>query len=590
MNRKTGYADKKEKGKREEVVKAMAAKKRLGEMLVDAEILTEEQLKRAVAEHRKAGLKLGQYLSRQGLVNENQIVDTLSQQLKIEKYHPDQYPLDMDLARMIPFETAQKLQVAPLRKKGRLLTVAMTDPLDINTMDSIEITTNSEVEPVVCTEHEVTQLINGLYGQQSGLSGVMEGMEIEPQSEEEAAQEKSAEEVQVTSLQDMAGEAPVVRLVNSIFAQAIRERASDIHVSPQQNSMQVRFRMDGKLHEVPSPPKSLALPIIARIKILANMDITVSRIPQDGRFTLKMDKREINVRVSSIPTIHGENVVLRLLDMSTGVYSLDRLGMIRPDRDKIEKLIRKAYGMILSTGPTGSGKSTSLYSILNALNSTDTNIITIEDPVEYRIDKIRQVQLNRKAGMTFASGLRSILRQDPDIIMVGEIRDSETAAIAIQAAQTGHRLLSTIHTNDAAGAITRFIDMGVEPFLIASALLVSFAQRLVRTICPYCEESYQPSESALAAWGLDKAENPNFKRGKGCYQCMNTGYKGRTGIFEVLVNDEMVQELILKRKSSQEITRIAVAEGKLRTLKEDAASKVLQGITTLEEAASSVMV
>jgi len=568
----------------------MAAKKRLGEMLVEAGILTEEQLRRAVAEHRKAGLKLGQYLSRQGLVNENQIVDTLSQQLKIEKYHPDQYPLDMDLARMIPFETAQKLQVAPLRKKGRLLTVAMTDPLDINTMDSIEIMTNSEVEPVVCTEREVNQLINGLYGQQSGLSGAMEGMEIEPQSEEEAAQEKSAEEVQVTSLQDMAGEAPVVRLVNSIFAQAIREKASDIHVSPQQNSMQVRFRMDGKLHEVPSPPKSLALPITARIKILANMDITVSRIPQDGRFTLKMDKREINVRVSSMPTIHGENVVLRLLDMSSGVYSLDRLGMIRPDRDKIEKMIRKAYGMILSTGPTGSGKSTSLYSILNALNSTDTNIITLEDPVEYRIDNIRQVQLNRKAGMTFASGLRSILRQDPDIIMVGEIRDSETAAIAIQAAQTGHRLLSTIHTNDAAGAITRFIDMGVEPFLIASALLVSFAQRLVRTICPYCEESYQPSEAALAAWGLDKAENPNFKRGKGCYQCMNTGYKGRTGIFEVLVNDEMIQEMILKRKSSQEITRVAVAERKLRTLKEDAASKVLQGITTMEEAASSVMV
>ena len=559
-------------------------------MLVEAEVLTEEQLRRAVVEHRKAGLKLGQYLSRQGVVNENQIVDTLSQQLKIEKYHPDQYPIDMDLARMIPFETAQKLQVAPLRKKGRLLTVAMTDPLDINIMDSIEIMTNFEVEPVVCTEREVNQLINGLYGQKSGLGGVMEGMEIEAQSEDEAAQEQAAEEVQITSLQDMAGEAPVVRLVNSIFAQAIREKASDIHVSPQQSSMQVRFRMDGKLHEVPSPPKSLALPITARIKILANMDITVSRIPQDGRFTLKMDKREINVRVSSMPTIHGENVVLRLLDMSSGVYSLDRLGMIRPDRDKISTMIRKAYGMILSTGPTGSGKSTSLYSILNELNSTDTNIITLEDPVEYRIDNIRQVQLNRKAGMTFAGGLRSILRQDPDIIMVGEIRDSETAAIAIQAAQTGHRLLSTIHTNDAAGAITRFIDMGVEPFLIASALLVSFAQRLVRTICPYCEEPYQPSESALVAWGLDKAENPNFKRGKGCYQCMNTGYKGRTGIFEVLVNDEMIQEMILKRKSSQEITRVAVAEGKLRTLKEDAASKVLQGITTLEEAASAVMV
>ncbi len=568
----------------------MIVKKRLGEMLVESDLITEEQLRHALVEQKKAGLKLGQYIIRNGMVNESMVVDLLSRQLKIEKYHPDQYPIDMDLARMIPFETAQKLQVAPLRKKGRLLTVAMTDPLDINTMDSIEITTNSEVEPVVCTEHEFNQLINGLYGQNSGLGGVMGGMEVEELSEEEAAQEQSAEEVQVSSLQDMAGEAPVIRLVNSIFAQAIRERASDIHISPQQNSVQVRFRMDGKLHEVPSPPKSLALPITARIKILANMDITVSRIPQDGRFTLKMDNREINVRVSSMPTIYGENVVLRLLDMSSGVYSLDRLGMIRTDRDKIETMIRKAYGMILSTGPTGSGKSTSLYSILNELNSTDTNIITLEDPVEYRINNIRQVQLNRKAGMTFAGGLRSILRQDPDIIMVGEIRDSETAAISIQAAQTGHRLLSTIHTNDAAGAITRFIDMGVEPFLIASALLVSFAQRLVRTICPYCEESYQPSEASLVAWGLDKVQNPNFKRGKGCYQCMGTGYKGRTGIFEVLVNDEMIQEMILKRRSSQEITRVAVGEGKLRTLKEDAASKVLQGITTLEEAASAVMV
>jgi len=409
-------------------------------------------------------------------------------------------------------------------------------------------------------------------------------MDIEAEAEVEKSQESAAEEIQIASLQDMAGEAPVVRLVNSIFAQAIREGASDVHISPQQNNMQVRFRRDGKLHEVPSPPKSFALPITARIKILANIDITVSRIPQDGRFTLRMEKREINVRVSTMPTIHGENVVLRLLDMSSGVYSLDRLGMIKTDRDKIETMVRKAYGMILSTGPTGSGKSTSLYSILNELNSADTNIITLEDPVEYRIDNIRQVQLNRKAGMTFASGLRSILRQDPDIIMVGEIRDSETAEIAIQAAQTGHRLLSTLHTNDAAGAITRFVDMGIEPFL------VSFAQRLVRTVCPYCKEPYMPTQAALAAWGLKNVENANFQRGKGCYQCLNTGYRGRTGIFEVLVNDEMTQELILKRKSAQEITRIAVEQGKLRTLKDDAASKVLQGITTLEEAASAVMV
>jgi type IV pilus assembly protein PilB len=567
----------------------MIVRKKLGEMLVESRLITKEQLMQALADHKKAGLKLGQYISRQGMLNEGQIVDMLSKQLKIEKYHPDSYSIDTNLARLIPVETAQKFQVAPLQKKGRLLIVAMTDPLDIGALDAIEVSTNSEVAPVVCTEREINQLINGVYGMQSGMGGIMESMDIEAEIEK-SSDVVSEEEVQVASLQDMAGEAPVIRLVNSIFSQAVREGASDVHISPQQNSVQLRFRMDGKLRGVPSPPKSLVLPIIARIKILANMDITVSRIPQDGRFTLKMEKREINVRVSSMPTIYGENVVMRLLDMSSGVYSLDRLGMVKKDRDKIDNMVRKAYGMILSTGPTGSGKSTSLYSILNELNQEDTNIITLEDPVEYRIANIRQVQLNRKAGMTFASGLRAILRQDPDIIMVGEIRDSETAEISIQAAQTGHRLLSTLHTNDAAGAITRFIDMGVEPFLVASALLVSFAQRLVRTVCPYCKEPYMPKKAALEAWGLDKVENAAFQRGKGCYQCMNTGYKGRTGIFEVLVNDDMVQELILKRKSAQDITRAAIAEGTLRTLKEDAVSKVLQGITTLEEAASAVMV
>jgi len=397
--------------------------------------------------------------------------------------------------------------------------------------------------------------------------------------------------VQVGSLQTMAGEAPVVRLANSIFTQAIRDGASDIHISPQQNNVQLRFRIDGKLLEVPSPPKSLFLPIIARMKILANMDITISRIPQDGRFTLKVDKKEINVRVSSIPTIHGENIVMRLLDMSGGIYTLDRLGMGAADMEKIESMSHKPYGMMLSTGPTGSGKSTSLYAILSAINKPDINIITLEDPVEYRINNVRQVQLNRKAGMTFASGLRSILRQDPDVIMVGEIRDGETAAISVQAAQTGHRVLSTVHTNDAAGAITRFIDMGVEPFLISSVLLVSFAQRLIRTVCPYCKESYNPPPKALAAMGITPQEikNATFQRGKGCYQCKNTGYKGRTGLFEVLVNDEMVQDMILRKMSSQEITRAVVDAGKLITLRQDAVKKVLQGITTLEEAESAVM-
>ncbi len=567
----------------------MKEKKRLGEMLVEKGIITEEKLRQALIDQKKAGLKLGQFLTRQSIVNEQQIIDLLSQQLKIPKYHPETFPLDLDLARIIPSDIAQKFQIAPLRKKGRLLTIAMVDPLDINTLDALEVLTNAEVEPVVCSEREVNQLISSIYGMQSSLGNLMETMEIESQDDVQE-EEQSKEEFQVASLQDLAGQAPVIRLVNSIFSQAIREGASDVHISPQQNSIQLRFRIDGKLHDVPSPPKSLSLSIIARIKILANMDITISRIPQDGRFTLKMESKEINVRVSSMPTIYGENVVMRLLDMSAGVYSLERLGMVNDDRIKIATMVRKAYGMILSTGPTGSGKSTSLYSILSEINRPDTNIITLEDPVEYRVASICQVQLNRKAGMTFAGGLRAILRQDPDVIMVGEIRDSETAAVAIQAAQTGHRLLSTIHTNDAAGAVTRFIDMGIEPFLVASALLVSFAQRLVRTICPYCKESYQPSRTALAAWGLDKIPNANFQHGRGCSQCMNTGYKGRTGIFEVLVNDESVQEMIMQRKSAQEITRKAVSEGKLRTLKDDAATKVIKGITTMEEAASAVMV
>jgi len=569
----------------------MKIKKRLGEMLVENHLITEDRLQQALVEQKKAGLKLGQYLTRQGIVSEQQIIDMLSRQLSITKYHPDQYPLDLALIRYIPIDIAQKYQVAPLRKKGRLLTVASVDPLDINALDYIEVLANSEVEPVVCSERELNQLISSLYGAQSGLGSIMENIEINSPEEGQDEATPDKEEVQVASLQDMAGEAPVVRLANSIFAQAIRDGASDVHISPQQNTVQMRFRIDGKLIEVPSPPKTLFLPIIARMKILANMDITMSRVPQDGRFTLKMNNKEINVRVSAIPTIYGENIVLRLLDMSGGIYSLDRLGMIPSDMEKIAIMSQKPYGLILSTGPTGSGKSTSLYAILNSINKPDINIMTLEDPVEYRVNNVRQIQLNRKAGMTFASGLRSILRQDPDVIMVGEIRDSETAAIAVQAAQTGHRVLSTVHTNDAAGAITRFIDMGIEPFLISSVLLVSFAQRLLRTVCPYCKESYHPPQGALTALGIsaEEAKNASFQRGRGCYQCKNTGYKGRTGLFEVLVNNDMIQEMILKRYSNQAITKAAVEAGTLRTLREDAAFKVMNGMTTLEEATSAVM-
>ena len=566
----------------------MKKRKKLGEILTEAGLLTEDQLRKALLSQKKSGLRLGQYLVRQNLVQEDQLIDVLSRQLKIDRYSPDKYPIEPDLAELFPFDICQRNKVIPLRKKGKLLTVAMVDPMDINTLDALEFIASMEVEPVICSEREINQLVRLTYGVQSGFMEELEKMDdveidVEPGSEDE-------EEVKISSLQDQAAEPPIIRLVNSIITQAVREGASDVHISPEAHTVQLRFRIDGRLQEVPSPSKAMILPIISRIKILSNMDIAVSRIPQDGRFTVKIENREINVRVSSIPTIYGENLVMRLLDMSTGVYTLDRIGMSPEDSAKLRAVISKPYGMILSTGPTGSGKSTSLYSILKEINRPDINIITLEDPVEYRMPKIRQIQLNRKAGMTFASGLRSILRQDPDVVMVGEIRDAETAGIATQAALTGHRLLSTVHTNDAAGAVTRLMDMEIEPFLVASVLLVSFAQRLVRVNCPYCKEPYKPPEEALSAWGLDKVKGADFQRGKGCAQCMHTGYRGRTGVFEILTNDEMIRKLILDGKTAQEITKTARAAGMLRTLRDDAADKVVAGITTIEEAASTIMV
>ncbi len=569
----------------------MRNKKKIGEMLVEAGLMTEEQLKQAVIDHKRNNLKLGQYLVREGIVSGGQISDLISRQLKIAKYYPDNFPIDMSLAEIIPLEQAQKFQAVPISRSNSLLTLAMTDPMDIDALDAMEVFTNMEIEAVICTYQEWNHLLGSLYGTYSTMGGMLESMEemqIEPSTEGD--RDRTADDLEVRSLHDMAEEAPVIRLVNSILSQAVRDGASDVHISPEKDRVQVRFRVDGKLHEVPAPPKSMHLLIVSRLKILANMDISLSRIPQDGRFTLRMENKEINIRASTIPTIYGENMVLRLLDTSSGVFSLEELGMAASDIEKLESMIFRPYGMILSTGPTGSGKSTTLYSILKRINQPDINIITLEDPVEYRVNKIRQIQLNRKAGMSFASGLRAIMRQDPDVIMVGETRDAETASISVQSSLTGHRVLSTVHTNDAAGAITRFIDMGIEPFLVSSVMLVSIAQRLVRKVCPYCRKPHDPPKAALKFWGLDKKDDANFVKGTGCFNCMDKGYKGRTGIFEVLVIDEMVQDMILKRRSAQEITRAAHQSGRLRTLKEDAAEKVARGITTLDEAASAVMV
>jgi type IV pilus assembly protein PilB len=564
------------------------ARKKLGEILVEGGLLTPKQLEQALPFQKKSNLKLGQFLVREGIVSEVQIVDLVSNQLKLEKYRPDKHIIDMEVARLIPADIAHKYGVAPLQKNGMLITVAMTDPLDINALDAIEVFTNCEVEAVICTEQQLNLLHTTLFGTYAGIGGVLEELE-DVQIDKGPEKTAALEDVEVSSLQGMAEEAPVVRLVNSILSQGVREGASDIHISPEKDHVQIRFRVDGKLHEVPAPPKSMFLPIISRLKILANMDIALSRVPQDGRFTVKMKNKDINIRASTIPSIYGENLVLRLLDTSSSIYSLELLGMNERDRERLERMITKPYGMILSTGPTGSGKSTALYSILKRINQPDINIITVEDPVEYRIDKIRQVQLNRKAGMTFASGLRSILRQDPDVIMVGEIRDSETASIAVQAALTGHRVLSTLHTNDAAGAMTRLVDMGIEPFLVASVMLVSFAQRLVRKVCSHCRIPHKPSAEAIKYWRLSEVDTSGFVIGQGCFNCMNSGYKGRTGIYEVLVIDEMVQEMILKRNSAHEINRATIEAGNFATLRDNALEKVIQGVTSLEEAASAVL-
>ncbi len=569
-------------------------RKRLGELLVETGALTPEQLETSLSGQKKSGMRLGQYLVQAGILNENIIIDTISRQLGIERYTPSKHPYDEGIDTYLPEDQAQKLRLVPLSKHGHLLTIAMTDPMDINALDAVEVATNLEVEPVICSENDFDLLFDAVYGrnteQQKNIFGDM-AEEGDGDIDTQAGGEER-EDIAIDALQDQASQAPIIRMVNSILGQAVREHASDIHISPEKDSIQLRFRVDGHLRMIPAPPKTSFLPLVSRLKIMGNMDIAVSKIPQDGRFTFTTQNREFNVRVSSLPTVHGENLVLRLLERNASGLNLGELGLAPADRLKVESAIVKPYGLIVAAGPTGSGKSTTLYALLKHINKPDINIVTLEDPVEYRIPTVRQAQLNRKAGMTFASGLRSILRQDPDVILVGEVRDSETAAIAVQAALTGHRVLTTLHTNDAATAITRLVEMGVQPYLVSSVLLASISQRLVRKNCPHCSEPYTPRKELVAAFGINEQLLPrfNFRRGAGCRTCHQTGYSGRMAIYEVLSVDDMVQEMIMSGSSAREIVRACVSRKALRTLKTDALSKVAKGLTTLEEAAGAVMI
>jgi general secretion pathway protein E len=488
--------------------------------------------------------------------------------------------IESSLVTNIPIGVAKKYKFVPIQMKGDFIVVATAHPLDLQTTDELRFMLKKKVRLVAAPEHEILRVINLLYDQEAdNPEQVVQGLAAE---DEEDKLLHELEEVE--DLLDDASEAPVIKLVNVFFSQAIRARASDIHIEPYQKEVNIRYRIDGVLYNMHTLPRRFQSAVTSRIKIMAKLDIAEKRLPQDGRIMIKIADKDVDIRVSVIPTTFGERIVLRLLDKRSIFFSLEEIGLSQDKLKAVNRLIRGANGIILVTGPTGSGKTTTLYAALDKINSPDKNIITIEDPVEYQLQGIGQIQINPKIGLTFANGLRSIVRQDPDVILVGEVRDLETAEISIHAALTGHLVFSTLHTNDAPGAVTRLIDMGIEPFLVASSVVAIIAQRLVRVICPSCKKPYKPERALLQEVGLalSRSNKRTFYRGTGCPECLGTGYKGRTGIYEILLVDDVIRGLVLKTSDSVTIKTEGVHRGML-TLRDDGIRKVLEGITTIEE-------
>ncbi len=558
-------------------------KKRLGDILIEERLLMPEQLSQALYEQRRTGKPLAVILIESGLVSEEDIVITLSEQLGIPHLRVESYEIPAEVLAEVPEGIARRYHLIPVAKTGNSLTIAMSDPLNIVAIDDVRMLTGYEIESVVSLDSEIKKAIDRYYS----------GKEVEMEDYEDILRDAEAdavtlmeeqEELDISHLKEEVEQAPVIRLVNLTLVNAIKRGASDIHIEPFEKIVRVRNRVDGVLVEAPQPPKALQAAVVSRIKILSEMDIAERRIPQDGRFRIKFEGREIDFRASTLPTYFGEKVVLRILDKGALTLDLDKLDFEEQPLEAFRDCLSRPNGIILVTGPTGSGKTTTLYSALHMLNTLDVNIVTVEDPVEYELHGINQVQAKPEVGLTFAAGLRSILRQDPDIVMVGEIRDEETADIAIKAALTGHLVLSTLHTNDAAGAVTRMVDMGLEPFLIASSTLLAAAQRLVRRICPDCKESYRVPEQVLqrAQFNLDKGEEVILSKGKGCKRCAETGYRGRLALLEALRITEDIQDLIMGSASAGEIKRKAI-EGGMLTLRQVGLLKVQAGLTTLEE-------
>ncbi|MCS7242246.1 type IV-A pilus assembly ATPase PilB [Candidatus Caldatribacterium sp.] len=551
---------------------------KLGELLVKKQRITPEQLEKALEIQKKTGEKLGEILQKMGLVGSREVYEVLAEQLGTLYVDLDSYVIDPKVVALLPEKFCRQYQVIPVGEEGNTLILAMANPVDVMTIDRIRLMTKREIRPVVASPQDIEKALNAYYG----VGETVEELIREAETKEGIVLPEEEEELRIDQLKALGEEAPIIRVVNMIILQAIRSGASDIHIEPQENEVRIRFRIDGILHDITSTPIRVHPAIVSRVKILSRMNIAERRLPQDGRFQVTVDNRTVDFRVSSLPTIFGEKIVMRILDKSTLLLDLDRLGFEEEDLEKFYRLIQHPYGMILLTGPTGSGKTTTLYSALNFINKPDLNIITIEDPVEYRLPGINQVQVRPKIGLTFANALRAIMRQDPDVIMVGEIRDSETAEIAIHAALTGHLVFSTLHTNTAAGALVRLQEMGVPSYLIASALIGVVAQRLVRRICERCKvdfEIFGPIARELTGGEKDRL---TVFRGKGCPECNRTGYRGRTAVSEVLVMDDEMRALVLRNATEREITERACAKG-MRTLRENAIRKVLQGVTTLEE-------
>jgi type IV pilus assembly protein PilB len=561
---------------------------KLGQMLIDAGLVTEEQLKEALEQQRKQGGKIGYNLVKLGYVKEEDITNFLSEQYDVPAINLRHFEIDESVIKLIPSEVAQKYLIIPVNRTGATLTIAMVDPTNVFAMDDIKFMTGYNIEPVVASEIAIREAIDQYYGSSHALElkKVMDEMAETEADQLEVLEEE--EDIDLAKLEAATEEAPVVKLVNIILTDSIKKSASDIHLEPYEKDVRVRFRIDGVLYEMMNPPMKLKDAITSRMKIMAKLDISEKRLPQDGRIKVKMKiqekYKEMDYRVSVLPTLFGEKIVLRLLDKDNLVLDMTKLGFEPESLEKFERAILKPYGMVLVTGPTGSGKTNTLYSSINRINTPETNILTAEDPVEFNLHGINQVQMKEQIGLNFAAALRSFLRQDPNIILVGEIRDFETAEIAVKAALTGHLVLSTLHTNDAPSTINRLMNMGIEPFLVSTSVNMICAQRLIRKVCKDCKEEIHLPEQTLLDIGFRAEEVKNVKlfKGKGCYTCNNTGYKGRIGLFEVMEITEDIRELILAGASSIELKRKSVEEGMIN-LRESGLQKLRDGVTSVEE-------